>query len=138
MLIVRAIEILERMRDGKEPVTGKILTSEGPWQSAEVVRALYTVLAALPAEAREEPDEETPPPASTKPRLARAGKPWTDEEDRCLAVAFDEGRAVPEIARVLDRSRKAVRLRLVKLGRIAAEDAPAGRRRREPAIASTG
>jgi DNA-binding NarL/FixJ family response regulator len=136
MLIVRAIEILERMRDGKEPVSGKILTSEGPWQSAEVVRALYTVLAALPESAREEPAEETAP--STKPRLSRAGKPWTDEEDRCLAVAFDEGRGVPEIARLLDRSRKAVRLRLVKLGRIAAEDAPAPRRRREPAIASTG
>ena len=134
MLIVRAIEILERMRDDKEPVSGKILTSEGPWQSAEVVRALYTVLAALPTSAREEPVEESEPPS--KPRLARAGKPWTDEEDRCLAVAFDEGRGVPEIARVLDRSRKAVRLRLVKLGRIAAEDAPAGRRRREPAAAT--
>jgi len=136
MLIVRAIEILERMRDGKEPVSGKILTSEGPWQSAEVVRALYTVLAALPKSAQDEPVEESEP--SPRPRLSRAGKPWTDEEDRCLAVAFDEGRGVPEIARLLDRSRKAVRLRLVKLGRIAAEDAPAGRRRREPAIASTG
>jgi hypothetical protein len=136
MLIARAIEILERMRDGKEPVTGKILTTEGPWQSAEVVRALYTVLDKLPKERSEDPDEPTDKPA--KPRLARAGKPWTDEEDRCLAVAFDEGRAVPEIARVLDRSRKAVRLRLVKLGRMSADEAPAGRRRREPAAASVG
>jgi hypothetical protein len=129
MLIARAIEILERMRDGKEPVTGKILTTEGPWQSADVVRALYTVLEKLP---RESHDEAEPEDAPRRPRLARAGKPWTDEEDRCLAVAFDEGRAVPEIARVLDRSRKAVRLRLVKLGRMSAEDVLIERSRATP------
>ena len=136
MLIVRAIEILERMRDGKEPVSGKILTSEGPWQSAEVVRALYTVLAALPEASREGPVEEKSP--STKPRLARAGKPWTDEEDERLSAAFDRGETVAKLARAFERSAAAIRLRLVKLGRLSAEDVMTGRSRREPAAAAAG
>jgi hypothetical protein len=133
MHLARAVEILERLRDGEEPVTGRALPEDSPCQTPEVVRALYTALAALPESARERPAEA---PAPARPRLARAGKPWTDEEDRCLAAAFDEGRAVSEIARVLDRSRKAVRLRLVKLGRMSAEDVPTGRRGRAPAAAA--
>src|SRR6185503_7488640 len=109
MQLARAVEILERLRDGEEPVTGRALSKDSPCQTPEVVRALYTVLAALPETSRAAPVEA---PTSTRPRLARAGKPLTDEEDRCLGAAFDEGRGVPEIARVLDRSSKAVRLRL--------------------------
>jgi len=133
MLLVKAIEILERMRDGKTAVAGRIETD--PSRDADVVRALYTVLGALPKSARRKAKSEADEPSdaeaeSPRKRPARTGKPWTDEEDRVLATAFDEGRGVPDIARVLDRSAKAVRLRLVKLGRLSADEAPKPRRRR--------
>jgi len=73
-----------------------------------------------------------------KPRPTRAGQPWTDEEDVRLAAAFDSGEGPVKLARAFERSPTAVRLRLVKLGRLSAEDAISGRARREPAAAPAG
>jgi hypothetical protein len=130
MRLTKAIGILVKLRDG-EPVVGRIASEECPCQSPAVLRALYTAIAALP-EAEEGDDEAPAAPAPAKPRPSRAGKPWTDEEDTCLAAAFDEGRGVAELARLFDRSRSAIRLRLVKVGRLSAEDVMLGRTRKRP------
>ena len=56
--------------------------------------------------------------ALLKARPAAAGARWTDEEDARLVREFDGGVALPEIARQHQRSRAAITLRLVKLGKI--------------------
>lgn len=53
-----------------------------------------------------------------KQRPAAAGARWSEEEDAQLLAEFDGGQALPGIARLHDRSRAAITLRLVKLGRI--------------------
>lgn len=56
--------------------------------------------------------------ALLKARPAAAGARWTDDEDARLLAEFDGGTAVPEIARLHGRSRAAITLRLVKLGKL--------------------
>jgi hypothetical protein len=140
MRLTRAVEILERLRDGEDPRTGRPLPPASPAQEPDVVRALYTVLAALPGGDDGEPaGDAAEVPTPRKPHPSRAGAPWTDDEDARLAAAFDAGDGVTKLARALERSASAVRLRLVKLGRLSAEDVLTSRsRRREPVAAQTG
>lgn len=56
--------------------------------------------------------------ALLKGRPAAAGARWSDEEDARLVAEFDGGTAIPEIARLHGRSRAAITLRLVKLGKL--------------------
>ena len=51
-------------------------------------------------------------------RGASAGTRWDDAEDARLCVEFDNGMPVAEIAAAHGRSRSAITLRLVKLGRV--------------------
>src|SRR5438105_4921202 len=104
MQIARAVQILERLRDGEDPRTGRPLPSgpaqeRGPIQDPETVRALYTVLAALPEQTEALPARVAqtgkPPRAGvTRPHATRAGQPWTDSEDERLAAGFDAGDSV--------------------------------------------
>jgi hypothetical protein len=138
MLLSRAVEILSRLRDGEDPRTGKSLPSGSPAHDPDVVRALYTVLAEVTDCGEGPSPEPAEAPAPKRPSPTRAGKPWTDDEDKCLATGFDEGRTVGELSRVLERSQAAVRLRLVKLGRLSAEDAMTGRSRGVPETVPAG
>jgi len=140
MRLERAIEIVERLRDGEDPRSGKPLPSGSPAQEPDVVRALYTVLAALPGrDDGESAGEQAEMPKPRKPQPSRAGQPWSDDEDARLGAAFDAGDGVAKLARAFQRSAAAVRLRLVKLGRLSADDVLLSRPRREPvASAATG
>ena len=56
--------------------------------------------------------------ALKKPRGAAAGTRWDDAEDARLGSEFDSGMSVMEMATAHGRSKTAITLRLVKLGRI--------------------
>ena len=131
MQIERAVGILSKLRDGEDPRTGRALPAGSPCHDVDVVRALYTVLARVEDGSDCEAGAPVAPPSPPRPSRSRAGKPWTDPEDECLAAGFDEGRTVTDLGRALERSESAIRLRLVKLGRLSAEDVMTGRRRRE-------
>jgi len=49
---------------------------------------------------------------------ANFGKPWSEGEDRAIAVAFDAGVAIPDMARKHARTQGSIRLRLEKLGKL--------------------
>lgn len=55
---------------------------------------------------------------SGRARPAAAGARWTDDEDAQLCREFDDGVPLAELATRHSRSRTAVSLRLVKLGRL--------------------
>ena len=108
-----ALKIIQQLADGIDPQTGKAFPADSPYQHPDTVRALFAVLRALEAQ-----------PAA-KPRTAagenapqNSGKPWSDEEDKALAGAFDAGGKIPELATAHQRSRFAIEARLAKLGKI--------------------
>jgi len=117
MELDRAKEIIRALADGVDPYTGEPFPPDSPYQRADTVRALYTILEA--AESGKKPRKPADP---TKPR---AGGKWTPEEERRLRDAFTAHKPIPELAKDHGRTTGAITARLVKLGLI--EDNPANR-----------
>jgi len=124
-----ALKILQQLADGTDPHTGKAFGADSPYQHPDTVRALFVALRALDAPAAAS--------AAGKQRAAAAesapsnsGKPWSDDEDKALAAAFDAGKQILELATAHQRSRFAIEVRLAKLGKI---EQPANMRGRKVA-----
>lgn len=108
----RALQILIRLADGVHPVTGEKFSPDSPYQEADTVRALYAAILAL-----------------RRGRVGRAGrtgsgnsgKPWTSEEESTLLSRFEGGLELSEIAAQHQRSRYAIEVRLVRLGKLQPE-----------------
>ena len=112
MELERAKEIVQALADGVDPYTGDRFPADGPYQRADTVRALYTILEA--AESGNKPKKPVDP---NKPR---AGGKWTEEEEQRLRDAFHARKPFDEIAKDHGRTPGAITARLVKLGLIEA------------------
>lgn len=124
-----ALKILQQLADGTDPHTGKAFGADSPYQHPDTVRALFVALRALDAPAAAPAGKQrTATPAENAP--SNSGKPWSDDEDKALAAAFDAGKQILELATAHQRSRFAIEVRLAKLGRI---EQPANMRGRKVA-----
>jgi hypothetical protein len=110
----RAHTILSALANGVNPLTGELFAVDSPYQSPDVIRALYCAVRALEAASRRR--IRGPGAASNN-----AGKPWTEEEDRQLLSAFDAGRPLAELAQAHGRTRGGIQARLIRHGRLAPE-----------------
>lgn len=111
----RAAGILKSLAAGEAPDDGARL------QTPDVVRALFLAAESLEARARL---------ARRNSGLPRnAGKPWSQEEDERLLARFDGGATVDALATAHERTRAGIEARLVKHGRLEAEQASAARMR---------
>ena len=118
---VKAAAILKSLAAGMDPAAGQPLTSIAPLQSPDVVRALFLAAETLEARTRL---------ARRNTNLPRnAGKPWAREEDDRLLAGFDSGIAVESLATTHERTRAGIQARLVKHGRLEAEQAVGARMR---------
>jgi hypothetical protein len=106
----KAIEIVGKLADGIDPLTGEIFPPDSPYQNVEVVRALHTAVEALTKTARQTERKKSLP--------GRAGQPWDKAESDLLAKRFDEGIGIPELAKEHQRTRGAIESQLAKLGKI--------------------
>ncbi len=116
---IRAAEILRSLAAGMDPAAGQPLTSLAALQSPDVVRALFLAADSLEMRLRQSRRQ------STLPR--NAGKPWSSAEDERLLACFDAGIKVDELATKHERTRAGIEARLVKHGRLEADQAPAAR-----------
>src|SRR5690606_35956591 len=106
-----ALQILTTLAQGIDPHTGESFPEDSPYQHPDTVRALFEAARALA--------DSAPARARTAQGLPEnAGKPWSDEEDKALAEAFDAGHAIPALAERHRRTRAAIQARLVRLGRM--------------------
>jgi hypothetical protein len=111
----RAAEILKSLAAGVDPGDGTSVPAASPLQSPDVVRALFMAAETLEARTRL---------ARRNTNLPRnAGKPWSKEEDERLLAGFDGGVAVETLAAAHERTRAGIEARLVKHGRLEAEQA---------------
>jgi len=109
-----ALKIIQQLANGTDPHTGEVFRADSPYQHPDTVRALFAAVRALDG-----------PPAAAKQHAAanekaplNAGKPWSPDEDKALAAAFDAGKQIPELADQHQRSRFSIEVRLAKLGKI--------------------
>lgn len=115
----RALTILTALAGGVNPLTGELFAVDSPYQSPDVIRALYCALRALESPGRRR--------ARGPGANSNAGKPWSDDEDRQLLSAFDNGRPLAELAHSHSRTRGGIQARLIRHGRLAPEgDRPIG------------
>ena len=114
----KAAGILKLLAAGTDPAGGP-LADVSALQSPDVVRALFLAADSLESRIRQSRRQ------STLPR--NAGKPWSQEEDDRLLHAFDGGASVDDLTAAHERTRAGIEARLVKHGRLEAEQAPAAR-----------
>jgi len=113
MTQTRARQILQKLIQGLDPMTGEELPQETVLQHADVLRALLAGLSALELmAAREQRRAQLPD---------NVGLAWTTEEESRLVAAFNDGNSPAIIARQHGRTLRAIEARLEKLGLITAE-----------------
>ena len=110
----KATDILKLLADGMHPVTGEQLDKNHVINEPDVIRALNTAVAALASEEMKIKRQRDLP--------ERVGKPWSEQEDKALIKAFENGISMNDLVIKHKRTRGAIRTRLVRLGKIALDD----------------
>ena len=110
MDIVRAKEIISALAEGVDPTTGEVLPDNSVCNKGEIVRAFYAVLNHLDVK---KPKKNMP---------AKAGTPWTKEDEDLLVSLYQSGTPKKDICTSLQRSETGVAARLVHLGVIKDRD----------------
>ena len=116
----RAVQIIQALADGIDPLTGAVFPADSVYQRADTVRALYFAIHSLSSPVRGAKASTAQDKDKSAP--SNAGRPWSQEEDLRLGQAFDAGKSVETLAEEHKRSRWAVEARLVRLGKIPAAD----------------
>ena len=107
----RVQDIIASLANGIDPLTGEVFPPDHALQHADIVGALFAASAALEvAKALAAKSARTLPPKS--------GQPWSPAEDHELASAFDSGMTERDLAQKHQRTRGAIRSRLVRLGKL--------------------
>lgn len=114
----KALTIVAALANGVNPLSGEVFATDSPYQSADVVRALYCAMRSLEAGARRRDRAALQAPSN-------AGKPWNEEEDARLLSEFDRGRSLAELAQQHARTQAGIQARLEKHGRLPPQ--PGGR-----------
>ena len=120
----RAIEILEALLDGADPLTGEVLPRDHVCQEADVMRALHAAVLALQDWDADAPEIRAHPELYTKRGRLNAGRPWTEEDCRQLISLHLENTPMEDMCRLLQRRPRGVRNQLIYLGLTPPEDAP--------------
>lgn len=110
----KAIGILKLLADGMHPVTGERLDRNNVINEPDVIRALTTAIEALASDEKKTRRQQDLP--------ERVGKPWSEQEDKALIKAFENGISLNELVIKHKRTRGAIRTRLIRLGKIALDD----------------
>jgi hypothetical protein len=105
-----ALPIVRALADGVNPVTGEQYPEDSPYAEPRALRALFSAVDLMQREVDREKRRERLP--------ANFGKPWGEGEDRAVALEFDAGVTIPELARMHSRTQSSIRLRLEKLGKL--------------------
>jgi len=106
----RALEVVGKLADGIDPVTGEEYGEDSPYQQADTVRALHVLVEAVKGKAAEKTEKKDGP--------AKAGKAWSQEEEEKMVKMFDSKSDVTQIAKVLCRTTGAIWARLEKVGKV--------------------
>jgi hypothetical protein len=110
----RAAQILRALADGVDPFAGEVVDDRSPLQNPECIRALFAAVEAL----EERTSNQNKRARGNRGLTGRAGKPWDEREDGELTKRFDAGWNVADLAKHHQRTRGAIRARLVRLGKI--------------------
>jgi hypothetical protein len=102
----KALSVVSALANGVNPHSGEVFDMDSPYQSADVIRALYIAVRALENAARTKA-------RSSRSRLpSNAGKQWSEVEDAKLLEQFEQGASITELAQAHDRTPAGIQARL--------------------------
>ncbi|WP_432471288.1 hypothetical protein [Amphritea sp. HPY] len=121
---IKDLDILEALANGTNPVSGEQLPPHSPYNSPEVIRALFSCINHI----RHPPKKEKMTPeqrqaenlANGHPR--NAGLPWNDETRTALANKFSQSTNVQTLTEQFERTRGSIISELRRQGLITEED----------------
>lgn len=96
----RHLEILRALAAGTDPVTGEVFPADSPYNTPEIIRALFFAINQL----------------ETLAEKGNKGLAWNEEEDKLLAERFGNGSKITQLAKLHSRTYGAIKARLLKLG----------------------
>src|SRR5687768_16562854 len=105
-----AIAVVSALANGIDPRTGEVFDCDSPYQSADVIRALYIAVRELERFDKGQRGKRTLP--------MNAGKPWNEEDDRLLLEWWDQGNTIERVAEMHGRTLAGIRARLERHGRL--------------------
>lgn len=111
----RALEIINSLAAGVDPITGEVFPAESALQHPNIVRALFLAAIALQSK---DAKPGLSPATNDANFLSNAGKSWSQSEDYDLVSAFELGATEKQLAVKHKRTKGAIRSRLVKLGKL--------------------
>lgn len=116
----QTLRILNALANGIHPATGEQFSADSPYQHPDTVRALFSAVRMLEGNGTPAGAATATQKSESRPALppSGAGSRWTPGEEQKLAVAFDAGKSVAELARLHGRSVAGIEARLLKLGKI--------------------
>lgn len=105
-----ALDIIQALSEGINPFSAERLPEDSLCLHEAVNKALTTAVTALENQIKADARRASQP--------AKAGEPWSSEEEELLTNAFNRGDTITFIAEQFERSRGSIKARLVKLGLI--------------------
>lgn len=110
MELSQAKDVIYTLSQGVDPASGEVLSDTSCFNQPIIIRALFMAHEALDRSVKYQQRKSSLPP--------NAGKPWPNEEDEQLAVAFDSGSSISQLAKTHQRTSGSIKARLEKLGKI--------------------
>ena len=105
-----ALDIIQALSEGVNPFSGEALAKESVCLDEAVNKALSAAVAALENQIKTNERRANQP--------AKAGEPWSHEEEQVIINAHEAGESVPAIAKMQQRTTGSIRSRLEKLGKL--------------------
>ena len=115
MEIRKAQRVVEILAQGVDPTTGETFASDSPYNEPQVIRALFTVhefvrRARKPPMSADEKRREN----LDLGRPGNHGLPWTVDARSQVAMGFENGKTIEELATTLERTQGAIRAELIR------------------------
>lgn len=113
-----AIDILQMMQNGVDPITGEVFPKDHVCCEPDVMEALAVAVMALDAQKNQTAYSKT----YRKNGQLNAGRPWTEEDLQHLQALHARGVSIEEICKQLQRRPRGVERQLALLERASSKD----------------
>ncbi len=117
------LRIIEALANGINPLTGEVLPEESPYNSPEIIRALFATLDFIKHPPKKQPKVKKTLEQKQTENLENglpknAGLPWTEEQKNDVAGQFKSGKLVSVLASEFGRTNGSINSELKKQGLI--------------------
>ena len=122
MEIREAQSIVKALAQGIDPNSGEVFALDSPYNEPKIIRALFTVhdfvlQARKPRMSADEKRQEN----LDLGRPGNYGLPWKDDARSQVAMGFEDGKTIEELATTLERTQGAIRAELIRQGLVEPE-----------------